>query len=214
MIDVSPAHLETIQRILSEHVPTCEVRAFGSRVTWTAKDYSDLDLAIVGTKRLDVGVMRRLKEAFEESDLPFRVDVIDWYAISDSFRKVIKKKCVVFEQSGKVTDDSSLSRNSKKLVDLLLTSKDGDWGKDSSAQGFVPFRVIRGTDFPRVRRGDLSSVPLRFLSEKTVCRRTLNSWDILIETAGGTKDQPTGRTLLIKPRTLEGFTTPVTCASL
>ena len=48
MIDLNPNHLATVQRILAEHVPECEVRAFGSRATWTAKDYSDIDLAIVG----------------------------------------------------------------------------------------------------------------------------------------------------------------------
>ena len=44
-IDLNPNHLATVQRILAEHVPECEVRAFGSRAAWTAKDYSDLDLA-------------------------------------------------------------------------------------------------------------------------------------------------------------------------
>lgn len=52
MIDLTPKSLETIQRILAEHVPQCEVRAFGSRVKWTATDYSDLDLAIVGSETL------------------------------------------------------------------------------------------------------------------------------------------------------------------
>ncbi|MCS7091576.1 MAG: nucleotidyltransferase domain-containing protein, partial [Limisphaera sp.] len=70
MIDVNPHHLETIKRILREHVPDCEVRAFGSRVDWTAKDYSDLDLVVVGEKALPADTLRRLREAFEESDLP------------------------------------------------------------------------------------------------------------------------------------------------
>ena len=74
-IDLNPNHLATVQRILAEQVPDCEVRAYGSRATWTAKDYSDLDLAIVGTGPLDRITLGRLKEAFEESDLPMRVDV-------------------------------------------------------------------------------------------------------------------------------------------
>ena len=68
MIDLNPNHLGTVKAILAEHVPGCEVWAFGSRVTWTAKDYSDLDLAIVGEAPLDAGTLSRLKEAFEESD--------------------------------------------------------------------------------------------------------------------------------------------------
>jgi restriction endonuclease S subunit len=102
---------------------------------------------------------------------------------------------------------------SSPLRDLLTTTKDGDWGKESPEEGFVPYRVIRGTDFPRVRFGDISSVPLRYLSESTVRRRTLEPDDILIETAGGSPDRPTGRSLLITERVLSSFKMPVTCAS-
>ena len=90
MIDLNPRHLATVKGILAEHVPECEVRAFGSRATWTAKDYSDLDLAIAGEEPLERGTLSRLQEAFEESDLPMQVDVLDWHAISQSFRDVIR----------------------------------------------------------------------------------------------------------------------------
>lgn len=92
MIDVSPHHFQIIKKILKKHVPGCEVRAFGSRVTQTAKSYSDLDLAIIGKDELLAKTLFALKEDFEESDLPFRVDVLDWRAISDDFRKVIEKQ--------------------------------------------------------------------------------------------------------------------------
>ena len=99
-IDLNPNHLATVKSILAEHVPECEVRAFGSRATWTAKDYSDLDLAVVGEEPLDWRTLGRLKEAFEESDLPMRVDVLDWHAVSDNFKKVIESGCeVVWEKA-------------------------------------------------------------------------------------------------------------------
>jgi uncharacterized protein len=101
MIDVTADHLRTVTRILAEHVPACEVWAFGSRVTGTAKVYSDLDLAVRGEGKLDGDALRRLKEAFEESELPFRVDVLDWHTISLAFQKVIEKK---FEVAQKRTD--------------------------------------------------------------------------------------------------------------
>ena len=99
------------------------------------------------------------------------------------------------------------------LRDLLTTTKDGDWGKDAPAEGLVPYRVIRGTDFPSVRAGDTSSVPIRYLSGSTVYRRTLAADDILIETAGGSPDRPTGRSLLIKQKLLSSLDLPATCAS-
>ena len=101
MIDLRPDHLQTVQRILAEHVPGCEVRAFGSRAAWTAKDYSDLDLAVVGAGPLDWRTVGRLKEAFEESSLPMRVDVLDWHAIPDSFRQVIERGYVVVQEATK-----------------------------------------------------------------------------------------------------------------
>lgn len=103
--------------------------------------------------------------------------------------------------------------NSSYLKDLLITTKDGDWGKDEPKEGFVPYRVIRGTDFPDARLGKISRIPYCYLDEKTVFRRTLQENDILIETAGGTRDRPTGRTLLVTQKLLDSFDLPVTCAS-
>ena len=92
MIDVSPVQLEIILKILQKRVPGCEVRAFGSRVRGTAKTYSDLDLAIIGNAALPAGILSDLIEDFQESDLSFRVDVIDWHATSKEFCRVIEKK--------------------------------------------------------------------------------------------------------------------------
>ena len=94
MIDLSPRNLEIVKRVLRDHVPGCEVRAFGSRATWTAKDYSDLDLALVGESEIGDATLARLREAFEDSSLPMRVDVLDWHGISPAFRKVIERDSV------------------------------------------------------------------------------------------------------------------------
>ena len=99
MIDLRPHHLETVRRILAHHVPHCEVRAFGSRANWTAKDYSDLDLVVVASGKLSEDTLRHLKEAFEESELPFRVDVLDWQATSPQFRKVIEKQYEILQEA-------------------------------------------------------------------------------------------------------------------
>ena len=103
MIDLNPNHLSIVEGILAEHVPECEVRAFGSRATWNAKDYSDIDVAIVGDGPLDWRTLGRLKESFEESNLPMRVDVLDWHAISESFQIVIERDYVVVQERPKRT---------------------------------------------------------------------------------------------------------------
>ena len=98
MIDLASPHLDKVRAILGAYVPQCEVRAFGSRVNGIAKNYSDLDLAVVGSRPLSDDTLRRLKEAFEESDLPFRVDVLDWHATSPEFQKVIERQSEVIQE--------------------------------------------------------------------------------------------------------------------
>ncbi|MGP8321599.1 MAG: nucleotidyltransferase family protein [Methanosarcinaceae archaeon] len=99
MIDIRPDHLKIIKSILLKHVPDCKVLAFGSRVTLTAKEYSDLDLAIVPAMPLPPLKMALVKEDFSESDLPFKVDVLDWSAISEDFKRIIEKDCEVLHYS-------------------------------------------------------------------------------------------------------------------
>ncbi|MBF0524583.1 MAG: nucleotidyltransferase domain-containing protein [Deltaproteobacteria bacterium] len=92
MIDLDEAYLTEIKNILSIHVPECRVWAFGSRVNGQAREYSDLDLVLVGDGPLDWRRIEAVKDAFSESELPFMVDVLDWQAISPGFRLVIEQK--------------------------------------------------------------------------------------------------------------------------
>jgi type I restriction enzyme S subunit len=97
MIDISPHDLETVRRILRKHVPDCEVWAFGSRAQRTAKAYSDLDLAVITEVPLPLELRGALAEDFAESDLPFRVDVVDWARTDEAFRRVVEKGKVVVQ---------------------------------------------------------------------------------------------------------------------
>ena len=72
------------------------VWAYGSRVTGNARRYSDLDL--VAFPSPDQGKqVQELREAFEESDLPFRIDLFSWSEIPASFHQGIKQKCAVLQ---------------------------------------------------------------------------------------------------------------------
>ena len=94
-LDLRPDHWNIVRGILRRHVPDRKVLAFGSRATWTAKDYSDLDLAVLGDDPLPLDVASALAESFVESDLPFKVDVVDWASTSKNFREVIERDYVV-----------------------------------------------------------------------------------------------------------------------
>jgi type I restriction enzyme S subunit len=100
-IDLPAAHLALVTRLLAEHAPGCEVRAFGSRVAGTARRFSDLDLAVMGAgDGPDAASLERLREAFEESELPIRVDVIDWRSAGPAMRAAVERHSIVLQESG------------------------------------------------------------------------------------------------------------------
>ncbi|OOF40082.1 MULTISPECIES: nucleotidyltransferase family protein [Rodentibacter] len=95
MIDIEPKHLAIVQDILRTHLTGYEVRAFGSRVKGTARKFSDLDLVVMSEEPLSLRLFAEVSEAFSESDLPYKVDVLDWATTSESFREIIEQKYVV-----------------------------------------------------------------------------------------------------------------------
>ena len=99
-IDIRADHWEIVRDILHRHVPQYEVWAFGSRAKWTAKQHSDLDLAVITDQPLPLAVSAALVDDFTESDLPWRVDVVDWATTSESFRRIIERNKVVVQKMG------------------------------------------------------------------------------------------------------------------
>jgi len=89
-IDITPEERAIVLRILNEIVPDREVMAFGSRVTGKAKPFSDLDLAIMGDEPLSLETRSRLEEAFSNSELPWKVDILDWSQTDTGFLNKIK----------------------------------------------------------------------------------------------------------------------------
>lgn len=70
----------------------CQVFIFGSRATGRANKFSDYDIGILSKKPLSFDRLAFIKEAFEESNLPFRVDIIDFSLVSQRFREVALSK--------------------------------------------------------------------------------------------------------------------------
>ena len=204
IIDLRTDHWTIVQDILKAHVPDREVLAFGSRATWTAKEYSDLDLALVGDESLPCELIATLSDEFGESDLPFKVDLVDVAQIDEQFRHSILRDGVRLQRS--------IENRSQKCVLVRLPYRSvvsyaigGGWGTDSSTIDSMPVRVIRGTDFKNAEIGDLSSIPLRHERISKVVKRALSPGDVVLEISGGsrTSNQYTGRSLFISERILE-----------
>lgn len=91
MIAIEKEQLEIVRKILKKYVPKAEIRIFGSRYKHTNKEYSDIDIAIVQADKIDMKLYSEMKEAFEESNLKYRVDLVEWNTISEEFKKIIEE---------------------------------------------------------------------------------------------------------------------------
>lgn len=76
-VALAPDQARTVCAIVDRVIPDGEVRVFGSRATGRARPFSDLDLLIVQPARLSWAQRADLRDLFEASDLPFRVDVVE-----------------------------------------------------------------------------------------------------------------------------------------
>jgi|LauGreSuBDMM15SN_2_FD.fasta_scaffold24162_2 type I restriction enzyme S subunit len=97
-LDMDSKHLSIVKDILKQSISGKLVWVYGSRIRGTSKKHSDLDLVVFG---LDSKKFSELKEAFEESNLPFRVDLLDWNKIPESFQNNINKKYIVLQNEDK-----------------------------------------------------------------------------------------------------------------
>jgi predicted nucleotidyltransferase len=96
LLGMKPNEWNQVCEILRRIVPENRVWAFGSRATGRMlKRFSDLDLAVAGT--LSWSQRADLTEAFEESLLPIKVDVVELDRLDDDFRQRIEKDFVIVQ---------------------------------------------------------------------------------------------------------------------
>ncbi len=93
-IDIEPRHLEMVHNILASHIPHKTVWGYGSRIKWTATERSDLDIVVFDASDRELGI---LKDCFDESDIPFVVQIASWEDIPADFQENIAEKYYVLQ---------------------------------------------------------------------------------------------------------------------
>lgn len=91
MIRLTAMEFAIVREILGRLLPGREVVAFGSRVRGDSKPMSDLDLVVLGDAPMSLSERAAIEEAFSESDLPMKVDLVDWATADASFRRLIER---------------------------------------------------------------------------------------------------------------------------
>jgi len=94
-LDMRADHLEIVCDVLRGHLPNgARACVFGSRAQGGARPYSDLDLALEWDQPLGLDVIGAIAEALSESDLPYKVDIVDLALVEPSFRRRVAENCV------------------------------------------------------------------------------------------------------------------------
>lgn len=83
--------------IISSYLPAARIVLFGSRARGDNTPESDIDVAIDNQHPIAVGTLYAIKEAIEESHIPFSVDVVDIHAVSASFKAQIMKEGIIWK---------------------------------------------------------------------------------------------------------------------
>lgn len=102
----------------------------------------------------------------------------------------------------------------KPFGSLLENTIGGDWGKEEEDEKHTEnVFVFRGTDLPNVQTNEFDAIPKRYIAKNKLKSRKAKYGDIIIEVSGGSKNQPTGRSLLITKNLLCNFNLPIIPAS-
>ena len=99
-IEITDAQRKVVVALLARYLPDTQVWAHGSRVLGTSMPSSDLDLVAFASPD-QASALADLKESFEESDLPFRVDLFVWDEMPEKFQENMEKGYVVLTMEEK-----------------------------------------------------------------------------------------------------------------
>lgn len=67
---------------------------FGSRATGRGKEFSDIDIGVKSDKQIDLLLLSNISEAFDESNIPYIVDIVDFSTISKTFENIASEKII------------------------------------------------------------------------------------------------------------------------
>ncbi len=89
-------YVSLAKEIVLFHLPKNEFRVFlfGGPAVGNAKPKSDIDIGIWGSKQIPIKLKIKIEEAFEESIIPFKVDLVYFTFVDKTFKKYASLKTI------------------------------------------------------------------------------------------------------------------------
>lgn len=88
---------QKIIAVISALIPEARIYLFGSRARGTNGKYADIDIALDAGKRLQARDVDEVKSMFQESNIIYKIDVVDLYQVNDLMRNEILKEKVIWK---------------------------------------------------------------------------------------------------------------------
>lgn len=83
--------------LISLIFPDVKIYLFGSRARGTNAQWSDIDLALDAGQRLPTEIIGEIKSILEASWIPYKVDVVDLYLVSEPMKQAILKDKIIWK---------------------------------------------------------------------------------------------------------------------
>lgn len=143
-IDITAEQRKTLLALLRQHLPGTTAWVYGSRVKWTARPESDLDLVVFSTPAQEHRVSD-LRDAFEESSLPFRVDLFVWDGIPEQFRERIEREHVVLVEKEEQSEVGEwVYQQLENCMSAIIDYRGKAPQKTSSGIPLITAKVVKG----------------------------------------------------------------------
>lgn len=83
--------------LISALIPEAKIYLFGSRARGTNAKWSDVDIALDAGKELDILRVSEINEIMVATNLPYKVDIVDFYTVSPQMRESILRDKIIWK---------------------------------------------------------------------------------------------------------------------
>lgn len=93
-------YFEMTKKVVLDHIDLDKyaVFLFGSQTSKPISRKSDIDIGILGTEKMPLSKIIEIKTVIDDSIIPFKVDIVDFFSANQEFKQVALQSIVIWNQ--------------------------------------------------------------------------------------------------------------------